>query len=164
MLEDIELINFIDLNSKKKEMVLLWRNHPNVRKWMYTEDEIILNEHLNFIENLKNRNDKLYFVVKKSDDYIGVVDFTKIDRLKKSVYFGFYANPDIKIVGIGRVLEEVSIDYIFNVLKLKTLKLEVFSNNKQVRNLHKKYGFYEVGKKIINDKEVICMELRDENS
>ena len=41
-MENIQLLNFIDLELKEKEMILEWRNHPDIRKWMYNQDEINL--------------------------------------------------------------------------------------------------------------------------
>ena len=77
-MENIQLLNFIDLELEEKEMILKWRNHPDIRKWMYNQDEIKLEEHLNFIDSLKLRKDKLYFLVKKEDEFIGVIDFTQL--------------------------------------------------------------------------------------
>jgi len=39
------------------------------------------------------------------------------------------------------------------------IKLEVFSDNIQVINLHKKYKFKETKRKVVSDKEVVCMEF-----
>jgi len=47
-MENIQLLNFIDLELKEKEMILEWRNHPDIRKWMYNQDEIKFEEHLSF--------------------------------------------------------------------------------------------------------------------
>ncbi|OCL83071.1 UDP-4-amino-4,6-dideoxy-N-acetyl-beta-L-altrosamine N-acetyltransferase [Arcobacter porcinus] len=156
----IKLINFIDLSLEEKNMVLAWRNSPEIRKWMYSQDEISLNHHLDFIESLKINEDKLYFLVKKEEEFIGVIDFTGLKT--KDVYFGFYGKPNA-FLGVGRVLEQISIDFAFNVLKIDKLKLEVFEDNIQVRNLHKKYSFKEIGERVVNKKRVICMELKDEN-
>jgi len=162
-MKNIELINFTDLTLEEKKMILEWRNHPEIRKWMYNQNEIKLKEHLKFIESLKGRQDKLYFLVKKDDKKIGVVDFYDIDTKKKECESGLYTNPFKKISGRGKLLIEVWIKYAFNVLKLNKLKLEVFEENEKARNLYKKYKFQEVGKKMINDKKVICMELENEN-
>jgi len=160
MQNKIRLINFIDASLEEKKMILEWRNHPNIRKWMYNQEEIELDSHLQFIDSLKYCQDKLYFLVKMDEQYIGVIDFTNINYHNKSTYFGLYSNPYCKISGIGRILETISIDYAFNTLHMTVLKLEVFSDNRQVRNLHKKFHFQETGTKIINNKEVICMELK----
>lgn len=160
-MENIQLLNFIDLKLEEKEMILKWRNHPEIRKWMYNQDEIKLEEHLTFIESLKSRKDKLYFLVKKEDEFIGVIDFLDLD--KKEIFYGIYSNPNSKITGVGRILNEISIDFAFNSLKAHKLKLEVFEDNIQVRNLHKKYKFRETSQKYVNNKKVICMELENEN-
>ncbi|MDW8463861.1 MAG: formyltransferase family protein [Geminocystis sp.] len=52
-LGDVLLKNFINLTQEEKEMVRRWRNHPEVRKWMYTDHEISRGEHEEFIERLK---------------------------------------------------------------------------------------------------------------
>ncbi|MFY4808225.1 UDP-4-amino-4,6-dideoxy-N-acetyl-beta-L-altrosamine N-acetyltransferase [Aliarcobacter butzleri] len=160
-MKDIKLINFIDLSFEEKKMILEWRNNPNIQKWMYTQDEISLENHLKFIDSLKISKDKLYFLVQKNNENIGVINFTNLTE--NNIYFGLYANPVTKILGVGRILEEISIDFAFNTLKIKKLKLEVFEDNIQVRNLHKKYKFKENAEKFINNKKVICMELNYEN-
>lgn len=160
-MQNIKLLNFIDLKLEEKEMILKWRNHPEIRMWMYNQDEIKLEEHLTFIASLKSRKDKLYFLVKKEDEFIGVIDFLDLD--KKEIFYGIYSNPNSKIMGVGRILNEISIDFAFNSLNAHKLKLEVFEDNIQVRNLHKKYKFRETSQKYVNNKKVICMELENEN-
>lgn len=157
----MNFINFIELSLDQKKMILEWRNHPEVRKWMYTNSEISLNNHLEFISSLVNNREKLYFLLQDEIESIGVIDFYNFTR--NSCEFGFYSNPFTKAVGIGRIMEEESIKYAFEVLGLEILKLEVFSDNIQVRNLHKKYKFQESGVKLVNDRKVICMELNNEN-
>jgi len=34
------LIDFVDLTQKEVLMILDWRNHENIKKWMYSQDEI----------------------------------------------------------------------------------------------------------------------------
>jgi len=155
----VTLIDFVDLSLKEKVMILEWRNNGEIKKWMYTTDDIMLESHLNFIENLLNFMNKQYMVVKKDDKYIGVVDFYNINKSTKECEYGLYANPFEKIAGVGRILEETCIKYAFEFLKLTKIKLEVFEENEKARNLYKKYKFQEVDKKMINDKKIICMEL-----
>ena len=159
-MEHIQLLNFIDLEQKEKEMILVWRNHPEIRKWMYNQDEIKLDEHLSFIDSLQSRKDKLYFLVKKKDEFIGVIDFTQLVE-KISVHMGIYSNPNIK--GNGKILLNKIIDYSFNNLKVKRIFSEVFAENDKAHNLYKKFNFKDISEKIVNNKKVICMELKSEN-
>jgi UDP-4-amino-4,6-dideoxy-N-acetyl-beta-L-altrosamine N-acetyltransferase len=151
------------MSFEEMNIVLKMRNNVDIKRWMYNQNDIDLDTHLKFINTLLFDISKQYFLIKKDSQYIGVVDFTNIDNGKKECDFGLYSNPFIKLAGVGRVLEEICIKYAFDILKLNKLKLEVFEENKQVRNLHKKYKFYESDKKIVNEKQVMCMELENEN-
>ena len=159
-MENIKLLNFIDLELEEKEMILKWRNHTDIRKWMYNQDEITLDEHLSFIDSLKSRKDKLYFLLKKEDEFIGVIDFTQLAE-EISVHMGIYSNPNIK--GNGKILLNKIIDYSFNDLKVKKIFSEVFAENNKAHNLYKKFNFKDISEKIVNNKKVICMELENEN-
>ena len=156
------LINFVELNKDTQLKILTWRNHPSIKKWMYTNDDILIDNHVNFISSLKDARDKQYFLVDKEEQQIGVIYFTNIDKNKKECEFGLYANPFEKIAGVGQILEEICIKYAFDILKLKKLKLEVFSDNKKALNLYRKFNFKETDRKIVNDRDMICMELENE--
>jgi len=74
---------------------------------------------------------------------------------------GIYANPLSK--GVGKILLETISKYAFKELKVNKVFAEVFSENIKAYELYKKFNFIEFDKKIVNNKEVICMELKDEN-
>ena len=155
----MELIDFVDLTLKERLIALNWRNSDEIKKWMYLQNAISTKTHLDFIDELQFSKERQYLLVKKESNYVGIVNFTSINFDKKQSYFGLYANPFDKMKGVGQVLEEVCIKYVFDLLRLNKLKLEVFSDNLRAINLYEKYNFKEVGVKSINDKKVICMEL-----
>lgn len=159
MLKDIELINFIDLSLSQKRMILSWRNNENIKAWMYTQDDISLENHMTFIETLKIKEDKLYFLVKKGNQDLGVIDFTNIT--KSSLHMGLYINPELK--GLGKLFLEIIIFYSFEVLKVSKIIAEVFIQNQKAYELYKKFGFIDFDTKIVNQKEVICLELENED-
>ena len=151
----IKLVNFIDLNDMEKEMVLEWRNHKDIRKYMYNQETILLENHLKYIKLLKISKDKRYFLVKRDFDCIGVIYFTEIK--KDSCYFGLYSKPNLK--GVGDTLLKTIIDYAFNNLKIKTLKLEVLESNIRAIKLYKRFGFIEKDRR----DNIVIMELKREN-
>jgi len=163
ILEDIELISFSDLTIEKKIMILEWRNHENVKKWMYSSESILEINHLRFIDKLKLDKNSLYFLVNENSINIGVIYFNNIDFAKKIADFGLYVNPFIKKIGVGSILGKISINYAFNILKLQTLQLEVFVQNERAINLYKKFNFKEFMKKTVNNQQIVCMELTNEN-
>lgn len=160
MRSKIELINFIDISSEEKKMVLAWRNHEAIRKWMSNKNEITLKEHLKYIDSLSTKNDRIYFLVKELDNYLGVIDFTSIVE-NEFAEFGVYAKPNL--IGVGSTLMNKIIDYAFNILKLKKLIANVYVNNEKAIKLYKKFNFIEMKKDRDNNGEFIRMELKNEN-
>lgn len=136
-LESLDLINFIDLNDAQKREVLEFRNSKKVRKYMLNEDIIKLEDHLRYIEFLKLRGDKRYFLVKSKDLSIGVIDFTKIKN--GSCSMGIYANPNLRQV--GDILMNRLLDYGFNTLALHTINLQVKKDNLKAIKLYFRCGF-----------------------
>ncbi len=155
---EVNLCNYVNLNEHDKTLALNMRNHSQVKKWMYSRDSISKTDHFNFIKDLESDIDRCYFLIKQKEIIIGSVNFANI-RSNKPAIFGFYANPFEQILGAGRILELTSLHFIFRELNLSKLTLEVFSDNKQVVNLHKKFGFEIVSEKNKNEKKVFCMEL-----
>ena len=144
----MKLTKFQDLSLKEKKEVLKWRNHPEIRKWMYDKKEISLENHLKFIDNMpKNR------IYLKAED-LGVINF-KIS--KDIVELGIHKNP--AKTKVGKILLNEAINYAFNNLNAKKIVLYVFEDNLKAINLYKKFGFKEIDKK----DNLIKMELTNEN-
>jgi len=133
------LINFIQTNDKEKELILKWRNSDKVRQWMVNKSIITLEEHYNYIDSLKDKKDKLCFLVKEEENYLGIVEFDEINN--DSAYFGLNANSDTQIKGVGRILESISIYIAKELLELKKLKLYVFNNNERAIRLYERSNY-----------------------
>ncbi len=159
MKKNITLLNFTSLDYQLLEMILMWRNDSSIKKWMFTQEDIKLEDHLHFVDSLKNNTTKEYFLVKQTNQYIGVIDFCNITQ--KSVTMGVYKNP--KVSGVGDALMETIIAYSFNQLGVETIYSEVFEENTKALQLYKSFGFNHIDSKILDKRKVICMELIDEN-
>ena len=162
------LLNFTNLNEKEREMVLRWRNNEEIRKWMFTDQIISLEEHLEFIGSLRRDSRNFYFLVKRASEYLGVMCLTRVDLRNRNAYLGIYVNPEKKISGVGSVLGEILLKLAFDVTKLHTLKLEVFEDNERAIALYKRLGFVEEGRLrefVFRDgrwKDVIVMGITEE--
>lgn len=159
MNSNIKLLNFTSLNTNLLKMILFWRNNPSIKQWMYTTDDIKLEDHLQFVNSLNNNSSKKYFLVQQNEEYIGVIDFCDITH--KSAVIGVYKNPNI--YNVGKVLLETIKNYAFNTLDVTTITSEVFEENSKALKLYKSFGFKTFSSKIINNKKVICLELKNEN-
>jgi len=155
----VELINFINLEYQEKVMILTWRNHPKVKSVMHNNLDISLDDHLIFIESLKKRDDKKYFLVKDNTLNIGVIDFINITTDEAEL--GIYSNPNLR--GKGSLLLDEICKYAFEKLKINILKAGVYSDNTQAIELYKKFNFEKTMIKKRKNKEIILMELKNEN-
>lgn len=158
---DIKLVNFVELTQRDRLVILNWRNDSRIRKWMYTSEKIPLESHLEFIDKLNYIKTKKYFLVLVDKEKIGVIYFNDIDLEKLSAEFGLYSNPDLN--GKGRLLMRAICKYAFEELNLNKLYGEVFANNERAIRLYMSCNFNKIGRKIVNNKEIICMELKSEN-
>ncbi len=166
------LKNFTNLTEKEVEVVRQMRNHESVRIWMYHDHLISEKEHHEYLLGLKNNNRCFAWLVinKTNNEPMGVINLRNVDFTNKNTFYGIYANPLSMNLGIGRLLDQLSIKVAFDILKLHTLKLEVIESNKQVINLHKKMGFQEEGRLkdfVMKDgkwKDVIIMGITDKET
>ncbi len=142
------LINFINLSAAEKEMVRNWRNNEKIRKWMYNDNIITKDEHVNFINFLKNSKDKVYWLVKKEDSniYVGVLNLVNISWRHRNAYLGIYTNPEQRIRGSGKIILSFILKIAFSFLNLHSLKLEVIENNEPAIRLYRNFGFQKEGK------------------
>jgi UDP-4-amino-4,6-dideoxy-N-acetyl-beta-L-altrosamine N-acetyltransferase len=161
---EVTLLNFIDASRDELLYLLKMRNHPDIKKWMYNQEDISEQQHFDFVEKLKSDELKKYFIVKQNQSIVGSINFININQAERTADFGLYANPFASTPGAGRILEEIAIQYAQDVLKLKYLKLEVFEQNARAINFYEKSGFTKTAEKLINDQNVLCMQKQVQES
>jgi len=124
-------------------MVLDWRNHSDVRKFMYTSDEISYEDHKNwFAKSLQNPMVHI-LIFEKDATPLGFVNICeKPDgRIGK---WGFYMAPAAPR-GNGFLLGQTALSYAFHNLKLQKLCGEAIADNLASIRLHEKLGFTQEG-------------------
>ena len=130
--------------DEQKKSVRKVRNQESVRKSMYTEHKIPLNEHLAWIERLQSDNRQIVFVVLVDEVVSGVISVNAIDRLHLKSDWAFYLDANVRS-GLGAALEFGLINFVFQRVGLEKLNCEVIETNEAVVKLHKKFGFVEEG-------------------
>ncbi|EGK8097782.1 UDP-4-amino-4,6-dideoxy-N-acetyl-beta-L-altrosamine N-acetyltransferase [Campylobacter lari] len=155
--ENIILKNFINLNHKEKEKIRLYRNHPEIKKYLYQKHYITKYEHKKFIKKLKQNTLKNYYCVIYNKQILGSINFEIISD--NTIEFGFYANPFSKISGLGRILEHIGIYYVFKIKNRQFLQLQVFCDNTFVVNLHKIFKFNTIDKFKFQNETILKMQL-----
>lgn len=113
--------NFINLNSNEKLMILKERNHPDVKKWMFTNNDILEEDHICFINSLKNRNDAFYWLIERNGMAIGVLSIVKCDYDKGEGESGYYLFANYQKSGFGLELHYAYKKLFFNTFSFKRL-------------------------------------------
>ena len=141
----VHLSILTSLDTELQMSVREIRNEENVRKWMYTDHLISVNEHLGWITRLKQDDRQIVFVVlDHAGSPLGVVSVNAIDRLHKKADWAFYLTQSAR-GGLGSCLEYAFLDFVFDALKMEKLNCEVIEGNDAVVKLHKKFLFKEEG-------------------
>lgn len=124
--------------------VLTWRNHPDIRRFMFSQHEISLKEHQNWFEKTSSDISKRLLLVEDSSQPIGYVQFNNVIE-RGIASWGFYVCPGLP-KGIGQKLGITALDYAFQVLMLHKVCGQVIASNAKSISLHKRLGFCEEGK------------------
>lgn len=134
--------NINDLDFETQMKVREWRNEESIRKNMYDDSIISEENHRKWLNSLKNNTNRFVFVIYFEGREIGVISIDNIDYINKKCEWAFYIfDANLRGKGIGKRLEISMIDYIFNVLKMEKLNCAVLSNNLNVVEMHKHFGF-----------------------
>jgi len=133
------------LRSEDLNMILAWRNAPNVRKNMYNSHIISSEEHCSWFKKTKDSSDCKYFICHdKKNCPMGVVYFSEIDHKNLSAFWGFYSSENAPR-GTGAKMEYEALEHAFQECKFHKLNCEILASNLSVIKLHKKFGFTEEG-------------------
>lgn len=130
ILDDYVFKNFIELSDSEKKQVWQWRNDVRISQWMCNKNVISFQEHIAFIERLKERDDAFYWLVYKRDNLIGVFDLINIDWRNCEAEPGYYLNPEFLNSGEGLFLNYYYRFFIFKILGVAKINGHIQKNNK----------------------------------
>ncbi len=156
----INLINYINMNLNESLLVLEWRNSKSVRKQMDNPDIISKEKHFKFLNYLHNNKKKIYFLVKRNDEYIGCINYQDIYDNDKAE-LGLFINPKMQGKGIGTLLIKLIEDYAVENLGLQFLVLKVRRDNNQAIKLYKKQSYlqYSIDKNFLYMKKKLSEDV-----
>jgi UDP-4-amino-4,6-dideoxy-N-acetyl-beta-L-altrosamine N-acetyltransferase len=123
-------------------MVLEWRNHPDVKRYMYTNHEITLEEHTKWFERESVNRKRRLFIFESNGTPLGFVNFISIST--QIIDWGFYLAPTAS-KGTGSILGEIALEYAFCALKLHKIMGYVIALNERSLRFHEKLGFMQEG-------------------
>lgn len=129
------------INATDKDLVLEWRNRPEIRVNMYTSHLISKVEHERwFCAAMVDQSKRLLMCVDDNDEPVGVIIFSDINVEHRTATWAFYSG-NVGRRGVGSAMEVLALDYAFGELALEKLNCEVLSFNMPVVDFHRKHGF-----------------------
>jgi len=141
----IVLRQICSLDAQSQRRIREIRNEPSIRKVMYTDHEIQVDEHEDWLERLKQDKCRIAFaVIDDKHGPIGMVSLNAVDWRHRKADWAFYLTENER-GGLGASLEFSLLDFAFNRLGLEKLNCEVIEGNDAVVRLHKRFGFEEEG-------------------
>jgi len=135
-----------DVQPQDKQMLLEWRNSPEVARYMYTDHVITQEEHDRWFENAMKDPSRRYWIIVCDGKDVGLANICDLDWHNKRCNWGFYiAESSARGRGIGSFVEYTIIRYVFEELRLNKLCGDLLSFNEAVINMHKNFGFKQEG-------------------
>lgn len=132
-----------DMTEADLEMVLRWRNHPEVRRYMYTTHEISPEEHAHWYRRAAVDPKKHLLIYEGNNEPLGFVNITEINE-DGIAEWGFYVSPDAA-KGTGKNLGNVALSYAFKTLRLHKLCGQALDSNERSIRFHEQLGFQREG-------------------
>ena len=121
------------------ELVIFWRNHPDVRRYMYTQHEISLEEHAVWFEKTRGNPGKHLLIFELDNCPCGFVQLSQL-KISPVAEWGFYAAPSSP-KGTGRSLGRAALRYAFEELGLHKICGEALAYNEPSIRFHGSLGF-----------------------
>ncbi len=125
------------------DSVLKWRNQPDVRRHMYTQHEISLDEHQRWFDRASQDLRKHPLIFEINTQPLGYVSFDETATVGIADW-GFYLAPESP-KGVGKQLGRVALDHAFTQLNFHKVCGRVLEYNERSIYFHRLLGFQQEG-------------------
>lgn len=132
------------MHSSDLACVRAWRNHPDVRRYMYTTHEISEPEHAAWFLRASKDPRMSLLIYERDQRPLGFVNLTR-GRTVAVADWGFYIAPDAPR-GTGRALGRKALLHAFSALELHKVCGQALGFNQRSMDFHRALGFSEEGR------------------
>jgi UDP-4-amino-4,6-dideoxy-N-acetyl-beta-L-altrosamine N-acetyltransferase len=134
------------VRPEDKEKILVWRNLPEVAKFMYSDHEIKPAEHDHWFVRAMADSTCRYWVITMDSEDVGLANLYGIDEHNRRCYWAFYlASSKVRGRGVGSIVEYRILSHVFDERRLNRLCCEVLGFNAAVIRMHETFGFRQEG-------------------
>lgn len=131
------------MTSEDLARVLSWRNHEDVRRYMYTKHEITLDEHTRWFERASQDTNRHLLIFESNAVPLGFINIYQIVP-GGIADWGFYVAPDAP-KGTGRQLGQAALYYAFSQAGLHKICGQALAYNERSIKFHQGLGFLQEG-------------------
>ena len=144
MASDSSIFSTRLVTDDDQDLVLSWRNHPDVRANMLSSHEIQLDEHLTWWNKNKGNSERRTLFLLLNNKPVAVFYFYQIK--KNTAWWGFYLNNKRLTISAERLkiwiaTENTVEKYAKEVLQVSEIYSETLFKNESVILLHKNHNF-----------------------
>lgn len=128
---EYKYVSYIHLSEEINRQVWEIRNLPEMRKCMTHDQPFSFEDHLKFVESLKQTVEKVYWAVMKDGRFVASISLHPINWMENSAEWGIYANPAFSGKGMtkevcrlffSKVVEQTTIRLILASVKIDNVK------------------------------------------
>ena len=156
---NFEFVNYVVLNENENLEIWNGRNHHEVRKWMTNTEPFSFEDHILFVQSLKDRNDRFFWAVKHDGVIIGAYILNPYDPVLKQGESGKFLLPTFKGQGYGKLMTKEFLQYMFDNDLLNAVCAKTLINNFSNQHINKLMGFKITGQ----DDNYVYMQLNKED-
>ena len=136
------MIRLRKITKNDLEKIRKWRMHPEVSKYMVSNNTITSEDQIRWFNNIKNDKSCNYWIIQYNLEDIGLISISDVNFNDKNCTWGYYiADLNMRGKGIGKNLECSLHDYVFNELNLHKLYGDVVEGNQIMLGMHKRFGY-----------------------
>jgi UDP-4-amino-4,6-dideoxy-N-acetyl-beta-L-altrosamine N-acetyltransferase len=125
------------------QTLLIWRNHPDIRRFMFNQHEIKFEEHQAWFQRVSNDKTRCILIVEENRQPIGFVQFSQVS-IGGVANWGFYSSP-YSPKGTGRKLGVTALNHAFGFLGLRKVCGQAIETNIASIAFHQSLGFKKEG-------------------
>lgn len=155
--------NFVTLSKDELLLILRERNHPDVKKWMFNNEDIQEGDHLAFVEGLKNRNDAYYWLMEYKGVPIGVLSLIHINYEMEEGETGYYLFASHQDSGLGLDMQFHYKKLFFSHLGVRNLPGEILWGNTNAYQMSLFFGAEVDGTMEREGRKYVVMHTSKEN-
>lgn len=140
------MITLRPLGTSDKDKIRIWRNTPDVARFMYTDHPITIEEHERWFHATLQDPKKRYWIIVHENQDVGLACLYDLDSTHRRSSWAFYlADSGLRGKTLGGFVEYAVLQHVFDEIGLHKLCCEVLTSNRTVLALHERFGFRQEG-------------------